>query len=384
MKKYEIVRSRGFWATVLAAFALVASGCGGGDGGTTANGAASTGDDGVTSEKLAEAKATVEQLSKVPETVTVDAPLTERPKPGTTLAYVAPPEPATQVNLEGLRQAAEILDFKIESFSTGHTADEFQTAFNSAATMKPDAVWVEVLDPKTWKKWGDQWVKEGIPVVNQGTTWPNEEGETFNFVTIEANNALERPLSDWAVANADGESFDALIVSVPELPVFEAAGLAIQERLKELCPNCGSEILDVRLADIGTKAPGAIVGYLQRNPDTKYLIYALGDLGTGAVQAMKTAGLTDITVATLAAGKAQRSELKNGDIDVNLAYDQAGQGFVTLDFVARALTGQSTQPDFDWSFPTQFETAEIIDDPSVSYIAHEDAPDQWAELWDGK
>jgi ribose transport system substrate-binding protein len=333
-----------------------------------------------TAAQLAASKATVAKLSQPPSSIGVTTPLAKRPAKGTVIAYIAPSGPTGTSNGTALVNTAKSLGYTVKEFFTGSTADDFQTAFNSAAAANPAAVWVSAIQPSTWSSWGNKWNAAGIPVVNQGNTTPTTAVNRFDFGSVEKNNAIEEPLADWVYADSGGTPADTLVVDPSDIALFAGAATAIQSRLKTLCPGSAVDVLNSQLANVGTTIPSQVSGYVSSHPNTKYIIFDFADLATGVPEALASAGQTGIKIVVAAADQAIAGEVKSGKIAVNLAYDLNGQADIVLDFMMRSLEKQSTTPDQAWNFPTQFQTSATIGDPNVTFSIPDEVS-KWSQLW---
>jgi hypothetical protein len=334
----------------------------------------------VSATALAHAKAVVAQFSKTPSSITVNAPLTKKPKKGQLWVQIAPPGASTVTNEKYFSAAAHALGEKAELFTTGTTSASLISAFNAAVAAKPAAVWVSILPPSEWMKYGTAWLKAGIPVLNPGNSWPDVSGKEFNYYTLAINKQLTTPMADWIIANANGQKTGVLSVWPTEIPLFGNSAEDVDNAVKQACPSCTTQSLSESITTAGTTLPSTIVGYLQKNPATKYLVMTFGQMMPGVVEALKTAGLYGkVKIIVDDPQTPQNSELKAGEYAVGLPLDQRAAAYVGADFFARALTGQSTAPDFKWLFPEQFVYAKNVGDPNSPYLAG--PVSEWYKLW---
>lgn len=367
--------SRSKIVAVCLAAAVVLGGCGGGATTTEGGGA-------IEESALAEAKDRVEEGMKSPDQFPLTVPLVEKPKAGQTLGFIYRPGPAGELFLENFKEAAELLGLKVRAFSTGKTADEFESAFSSADASDLAGVWVAGQDPKTWPKYATKWSNEGLPVANHGNDWPSE-GKKFNWVPSN-ESGMYTILSDWVIADANGKKPGVLFVTLPFLPAYDRAADEQIKRVKELCDDCKAERLDVALTEMGSSAvPSRVSGYLLKNPDTKYVVFDAGDTATGVVAALRSSGIKGVKIAVAGGSEAQQSDLAKGDISAILAFDLGAGSWVATDWFARVLTGQDPSVNYEFRMPRRLLTADNVSeiDVSVPYQVFDDEPERWSKFW---
>ena len=90
------------------------------------------------------------------------------------------------------------------------------------------------------------------------------------------------------------------------------------------------DVLNVKTSDIGTGIPKQVVSYLQKHPDTKYVVCQFGDIFTGVPQALKTAGLDS-----------QVKLIDDAGSPVNFQYIKKGQEFATVGSFIDVLSWQT-------------------------------------------
>jgi ribose transport system substrate-binding protein len=383
------IRCHALAGVAAAAVVVAIVGCGsaasttstGGAGGSSSSGGAKGG---MSSAALSAAQQRVQQAMQKPQSFTVTAPLTKRPKPGAVISVVYPPIPQVVYSNGWLQTGASLLGMKVALHSIGTTADSFQTAFAAAIADKPAAVWVSALDPKTWAPYAKQFQQLGIPIINQGTTWADVAGKQYDYSELQQWGNTIKPLMDWAMVDSGGKPLDMLFVNITGVPVTQSASGIMSSYLTQICSGCQTSSLTMAESDIGAGGVTRVTGFLQAHPSYKYVVFPLGDAATGVPPAVKAAGMSDVKILTGGAGADLSPDVESGAISANMGYDSSQQGFIIPDFVARATTGQSTQPDFNYVVPAQLITkANFSGSPSSYYtIASRTASvAAWSKVW---
>jgi ABC-type sugar transport system substrate-binding protein len=300
------------------------------------------------------------------------------------IANIAPNNPSFVQDYDGLVAAAKTFGFHTKWYVTGSTNDSLAAAFDAAKAAHPAAVWVQGVEPSVFAaRWGNAWVKAGVPVVNQATNWPDVNDKELNYSPTSSNAVLQAPMGDWAVATANGAAANTLLPTPgTDFPVFLAAASGIKNRIMSRCPTCSVTVMNILLSGVGTTVPTQIVSFLQQNPTYKYVIFPLANgVTTGVQQAITGAGLTGIHIAVSIGGPPDLTAVKNGTFAVNENWSTSSQAYVAMDFFVRALTHQSTEPDFKWRFPVYIQTASDIGDPNNPQNVPYNWQQQFAKIW---
>jgi ribose transport system substrate-binding protein len=104
-------------------------------------------------------------------------------------------------------------------------------------------------------------------------------------------------LANWFIADSGGTG-KALVFNLPAFPVLTQVATGIQNQIKSGCPGCQVTSLDGTLPEISSGAiPSALVVALKKTPSATYLLTSNLLLVSGAVSALKAAGLFDVKVA---------------------------------------------------------------------------------------
>jgi ribose transport system substrate-binding protein len=377
---------------VILALVLGVGACGGDDSSSSSSSSSDSGDSSgsaaktaVSADQLAQAKAVAEKASATPADIGISEPL-KRPTPGALdigyLAFLKVPVVAT--NTQGLKDAAKALGVKYKAYDLGDTPDTMSQALNQSVAANHKSYWVSGGIPvASWQKQADELKKRDIPIVSQGDTWPNT-GKDLNYYSVEGVGEKGGDLYDYMLAREGGKKMDTLVVAPPgnALRVFAGVAPEIKKRAAQRCPSCKVDVMELPLADIGTKSPGKIVSFLQAHPNTTRVI-ALLDYGNGLPNALQAAGLQDkIQFASMVGGPTNLQYIKDGKQVADLAYDAVGQGWLSVDALVRGMTGQSMAPDQKWQAATQILTKDNIRTDSHGFWAGvPDTAKKYLELW---
>lgn len=340
----------------------------------------------VSAANLAIARSVADKESATPTSVGITAPLTKRPTPGKLsicyASYLTVPVVAT--NTDGAEAAATALGVKMYNYNLGSTSDQLSAALDTALAQKCSSYWVSGgISTALWTSEAKTLEARGVPVVSQGSTWPNT-GKDLNYYSINGVGETGADLVDWAIAQQGGKAVNMLVVSPPTgaFTVFSGTGPSVKQRMKSLCPSCQVSVLYLPATDEGTTAPSTVVGFLQAHPQYNYVLGLL-DFNTGLPTALKVAGLASkVKLLGFVGGSTELGYVKDGTEAADLQYDDVGQGWLTVDALVRGMTGQSMAPDQAWNASTQ-----IVTKSNVRLCAHgfwcgvPNTPQHYYALW---
>ena len=142
-----------------------------------------------------------------------------------------------------------------------------------------------------------------------------------------------------------------------------------------------------QLADVGTKTPSNVVGYLQRKPATKWAVFASGDLSTGVTPALKTAGLQGINVIGIVPTEANLAALKSGTETAWVGYPVDILGWRMMDTLARSFEKADAAAAVNVPLPLQMVTRDNVSSVVSNngyYTGVANYQDQYKTLWQAR
>jgi ribose transport system substrate-binding protein len=325
-------RRRGFaaFAAVLVlGFGVVACGSDDEDGGGGSSGSASAGaTDTAGKEALAKAEAAVAESSKKPTDIGTDTKL-EKSAKGKRVAWVACTTNICSTGTKYFKEAAAELGLDVTVISVGPTPDAMQKAMNSVVSGNFDVVSIGLIPAVVVGKQLAQLKKDGVPVIAGGNqAQPNDAivGATLGAETLDRVGTLA---ANSVAADSKGKG-KVVYLTTPEFPGLKPTVDGFSRTLKENCPGCSMDLLNVKTTDIGTGIPRQVVSYLQKHPDVSYVDCQFGDLFTGLPQALKTAGLDK-----------QVKLIDQASSPVNFEYTKQNQQYATVGSFLDVLSWQS-------------------------------------------
>lgn len=380
------MKQRLAWVAAAAAATLLMSACSkddsggpesGGSGSEVANSAAAD------NPELAGALKRVDEATKEPTEVGVTEPLSKRPAAGKTVAYMScGVGVCAQIGAE-LDKAAKVLGWKINAIDSGTTPETVVAAWGRALASNPDAILTSGNPVVVYQSQLNQARQRGIPVVDWASAnKPNTPGIIADINPVTDNQERGKLLADYAATQSGGKA-KALFVNVPDYPTLLAGQKAFNTEFATVCPDCSNDKLDFAATDIGAKVPSAVVSYLQKNPDTNWIVLGFDDMNTGLVEALRAANLGDkVKIIGQSGNKTTSQNIKNGAGQVASIPQGVGQmAYKALDVLARHFNGDSLAADKANLLPIWIQTKATIGDPNDIWKGPKGYADTFAKLW---
>lgn len=363
---------------LLAVAAALVAGCG--DSGSSGSPAkADTGSQGA-SAGVAEATAFVEKHLVAPTQIHQTEPVSKRPEPGKTVAFMDCGVPGCHVLGDYLKEALTAIGWKLTVINAGGTPENVSSGWDQVVNDRPDAVITAGTPAALWRRQARELEAAGIPVVNSATT--DSAGDGILVTVVGEQDFVERGkwLANWVVSQTKGKA-NTLFVNMPDFPVLVTAQKAYDQELKRLCPSCSTKTVAVPASTIGTTLPSRVKSELQRDPSINYVVFGLGDMAIGVTQALKSAGF-DAKVISQEGTSAALKEIKSGTAyQVVVPEPIPVTAWSWVDVLVRHFDGDQLPVESYQTEPRQFLTQDTIDNPDQTYPGVENYREQYLKLW---
>ncbi|NEA36720.1 substrate-binding domain-containing protein [Streptomyces sp. SID13031] len=321
---------------VLAATSLLTA-CGSGSETTTGTGAS-----GPTGTKAQTALAAYLQP---PTTLPVSTPLSQTPPKGKQVYFLSDGIGLSQSIYSGFEAAAKELGWTahVQTWEASNPAT-LNSAMLSAVNAGADAVAFVAMDAAA--------LTEGLKaaqdkkVIVVGAATGNKPGTAG--ISAEVNSALVAGVTRGkmiglgisAAAEKSGKAAHVVNVTAPVYAsILKPTDDGVASTIKEYCAGCTFDNLNIAAHDLFSgKVPQLVVSYLQAHPDTNTIsIRAAGLMQNGLVAALKSAGLTGLTIYGDSPLDAQIGELQKGEATGYTGNPLVVQGWQIVDAMAREV-----------------------------------------------
>ncbi|WEH12974.1 substrate-binding domain-containing protein [Streptomyces sp. VNUA24] len=310
--------------------------------------------------------------------------LPERPPTGKSIINLQASTAIAQRAAAAQKAAARLLGWSFDSIATGPTPASAAAAFDAAIARHPDAILFAGFPAAVFAKQIAEAKAAGIDVVSTATGDGKTDGVLGSVLGAPQMKLYGKLLAAYFVTESGGKG-KAGVFSIQAFPILAPFVTAFQSWVKEWCPGCETSVVNQQVTDQGTKTPANVVGFLQRNPDVKWLMFGTGDLAQGVPAALATAGLKDIHIAGTSPGPADLVNVKAGTESAWVGNMVDIANWRLLDVLARNYVKTDTEAAAAALLPLQVITSanveEVADDASGYYIGVAGYQDQFKKLW---
>jgi ABC-type sugar transport system substrate-binding protein len=284
-------------------------------------------------------KQQIQKLMKPATSIGVTQPLTKKPT-GKLLIYIECDSPICVAASDGYKAAATAIGMKYQAIPTGATPSTTRSAFDQAVAAKPAVLVEGAIAPQPVKAQLEQLVHAGTKVILYATAPPNPPGITAVVYPPSDFGRIGTQMADFIYADHGGKPSNVLFVEDPEFPALLYTVTAFKAEMAKICTKCTTNLLNVNVTEIGKTIPSMVVSYLQRNPDTQYVVSQFGDLELGVPQAIQGAGISSVKLITTEGSSVNLQYVKNGSEYADLINYLPVTYWQLVDLAARALAGQ--------------------------------------------
>jgi len=326
------------------------------------------------------AKATVAEAGVRPIQIPVTDPIGKPIPTGKKITFVSCGVEACAVQGPILAEAAATLGWTVDQVATDGSPEKVQGAIESAIRNGSDAVILNAADKDAYAKQIAEAEAAGVQFVTCCSLATTGDGLLYNTATDKQNGAIGDDLAAEVVSNSGGKA-DVLYVNISAFQILAQVGATFEDGMKNYCPSCSVDSIDIPLTSLGKDAPDRIISYLRSHPDVNYLALSVTDaLGAGLPAALKAAGLSDkVTIVGQGGGSQNFADMAAGDIDALVPFDAYSIDYLMIDALARHWAGvplvEATQPYWLVKKDTMPE------DTSKPFPLVEDYEAQFKALW---
>lgn len=331
---------------------------------------------GIDPEIKKESQAIVAEFSQTAESRSPE-PLSKKPPEGKTAVMISCPLPLCTQVVGGFLDATAYLKWDTRTIIAEFTPEAYIAAFESAIQLGPDYLFYIATQPNDVIT--EQLAKAkaaGISVVVNGTTPDVKLGpDELNVAGVAIGNGARYGKLQADIVIADAETLEGVtFVYDPAAPSYVEAYDAFAARIEEAGGT--AETLEVNQVDTGAVLTGQIVSYLQRNPDTDYLV-SVDNLLVGLADALSSASLPLPKLIGANPSGPSWDYLKDGTQFATVAADTFGAYWDGADIFARISVGDEYDPSPQGSI--MIGTQKNVDDlPRTTFPG---IPDNYLKAW---
>jgi ribose transport system substrate-binding protein len=248
-----------------------------------------------------------------------------------------------------MQKTAEEQGLKFTEFTNDGTPQQWADGMNQAIAQKVDIINLQGSpDPKLIVPQLKKAKDAGIPVTithfyQDGTTPPDEVLPYitgFDTVPFETVGRLE---ADWTIAKSDGKA-NVLVITADEVAASAPIMKGIKDEFATQCPDCTVDVVNVPIAQWGSKIQPEVQSAITKNPNLDWVIPIYDGMSTPAGAGIQAAGkANDIKVATYNGTPAMLKQVADQPwMDMDISESMAWLAYANLDTVFRGLAGQDS------------------------------------------
>lgn len=369
-------------AALVLGSAVLAAGCGSSSDKSTASNPAAATVSSSGNAGVAEAQKFVDQHLAAPTSVGVNAPVAKGPPKGRSVVYLDCGVPVCGTIGDGVQAATAKLGWKFQKLVAGSVPEKVANAWQQVLQLHPDAVISAGIPEVLFAKQLARYAAAGGVYVGGSVLDPVKDG--LIAVISGRSDYVQTGQSDarWVIADSKGKA-NTVLFTVPDFPVQVVLKDALSKDYKGLCPSCHLSVEAVAAASIGKDLPSQVVSYVQKNPDTNYIVMGFGDMTVGVPEALRAAGLADkVKIIAGYASPINQQHVRDGQSEkVTVAHPDLMSGWLMTDALVRNFTGTKLPNDQYEKLPFQYLTADSVGDPKLPYVGVQSYQQQFEKLW---
>jgi ribose transport system substrate-binding protein len=208
-------------------------------------------------------------------------------------------------------------------------------------------------DPNAFGPIVDDAIKSGVPVVFVDTNGIND-GVTF----IGTNNKNGAELAAKFICDKTAKGSDVAILTGIE---SQSTALLRRDGAIKGFKDCGLNIVATQTAEWDTaKARSVTESILVKNPNIKAIFGSNDNMALGAIQALKDAGMKDVTVVGFDATPDAAKSILAGDMTATIAQFSYNMGAYGVKYALALANGETIDANIDTG--TQLVTTKNAND----------------------
>jgi len=324
----------------------------------------------------AELKERVAKYTATPTELLQTEPVSKKAEPGKRLAILYTGVPIAIEFFKAKEEAAKKLGWRVTGIDIGTSPEDFAAAYDRAIGLKPDMVIGSGLPREYFDKQLTTLEEMNTPVIEWSSGVEPVEGHLW----VAADNPLYQAggiqMSEFIAADSDLKA-QVVAFSVKQFKMIDVFVNTMDDYFEKMCTTCSFDLQQVAAADIG-KLGDKVTAYIQKNPDTNYVLCGFGDLCQGVGTALKSAGRDDIKILSRDPATTNYQNIKN-DVEYGAGALPIRQtSYQVIDLAQRIFNGDDTSASR--LMPQQIITK--IDDPKSDLIgAVPDFEQKYEQLW---
>ena len=332
----------------------------------------------------AAAAAYLQPFLSSPTSIGFTTPLSKKPAAGKLIVGLDNGTDSNKVLSQYWAQAAADLGWTFKDVNVGVTPDTQQKGMEAALALNPAGIATSGILATTLKVQLAAAAAAGIKVNSSASTDPESPTGFFDTSIASPADIVQsgKQIAAFVIGDTNGAA-KVQMFTLPVYPILLKFDDGFKAGMAQWCPACTMQENPQQGADIGTNTPGSVVSSLQKNPDTNWVTFDLGDLSTGVDPAIAAAGLSSsVGIGGLTGTKANIQAVKDGKEKAWTSYSLPLVAYRQIDSFAREFNGDTL---INAAIPGQVITPtnvnSLVLDSAGNYLGVTDYQVQFKKLW---
>lgn len=331
----------------------------------------------------------VHQSLQPTTTLRQTVPLKSKPPHGKTVDFVGGTLPSNLAVYNGVKAADSAIGWntKIIPGYNENNPSTLITALDNALAGRPVAVVMTAALPESvWRSELPKYSAAGVALVPMysGPLSPPTSTMLANLGSPDDVKVMGETVGRWIAADASsGGGKKILMFNMPAFQITASADAGMKAMVTQYCPTCSVTEVDGTLAEMTAGTIGQpIVSALQRG-QYDYFFSPLGEVTDSLPSALRTAGISDIKIASVGCDTTNESNILAGSETACVGYPYVVSGWLAVDTVLRSLE-HMTIPQSDGGLPLPLLMAKQNSaawKPAVTTDEPADYPALFKRLW---
>ena len=239
-----------------------------------------------------------------------------------------------------MQRAAEEVGFELTVWENQGSMDAWIQGVNQAIAQEYDLIDVAAgLDPALL---GPQLAEARAAGLKVSTTHLYDESQTAApGVDASAKVPYRRAgeiMASWAYLDTDGAP-NVLIIGTDEVVPTAPFVDAIQTTLKEFCPACKQQYLNVPIAEWATRIQSGVQSAMLADPTINYILPIYDSMSQFVVPGLRISGAFDTKIASFNGTPFVLDMVREGTVAMDVGESLGWAGYAAVDTQMRLLCG---------------------------------------------
>lgn len=293
---------------------------------------------------LAKAQAIVSSAVVRPTQITDTVKVTKPIPKGLTIDFIPCGSPECLLEGDIVKQAAASVGWNTDILNNDGTPQGDKAAFTQAARNKAAAILYTAIPASTFASLLPTFKANGTFISTCCVTDPvgPSTGIGYAIDTPSQVGPVGGTQAAWVAADSKDKA-NAVFVNIPAFAILASQAGYFKSGMATYCPTCGASEIDIALANLAS-TPTTIVSYLRSHPSVNYVVASTDAITLGLPEALKTAGLSNVTIVGQGATPTNIEYLHSGEEGADVAFPYYEVMYAMVNAAIQDKAGMTVAP----------------------------------------